>query len=196
MYLVEYVRECAHVYVYDLPQWFHVCQQTSLTKKIYTYICTCHHESSRKPQHSKWNCVGTKRPRHIHMNTPKIRILQKKFPQRQNSNSNLLINSKNTRNRSNRFRAAWYGDNSCDRNQRPPKKIADEEACSVCRHQCATRLFLFAERSTSIATAARKQPSCMPAPLWNKGRSLLRRMLHKCGNDVHIWFGAQTNDAR
>ena len=26
-----------------------------------------HHDSSRTPQHSKWNCVGTNKPRHIHM---------------------------------------------------------------------------------------------------------------------------------
>ena len=69
-------------YVYDLPQWFHVFA-TSLT---YIYIYS-YHESSRKPQHSKWNCVGTNRPQHRHMyghmvcdwtlNTPKIRIDQK-----------------------------------------------------------------------------------------------------------------------
>ena len=38
----------------------------------------CHHES-RTPQHSKWNCVGTNRPRHCHMNAPKVRIVQKKI---------------------------------------------------------------------------------------------------------------------
>ena len=34
----------------------------------------------------------------------------KKFPLRQNSNSNLLINSQNPRNRSNLFSAEWYFD--------------------------------------------------------------------------------------
>ena len=76
-------------------------------QKIEFESCKCCRESSRKPQHSKWNGVGTNRPRHIHMNTPKIRILPKKFPRRQNSNSNLLINSKKPRNLSNRFRAEW-----------------------------------------------------------------------------------------
>ena len=41
------------------------------------------------------------------LNTPKNRIIQKKS-QRRISNSNLLINSKNTRNRSNWFRAEWW----------------------------------------------------------------------------------------
>ena len=31
------------------------------------YLYMCHHESSRTPQHSKWNCVGTNRPQHKHM---------------------------------------------------------------------------------------------------------------------------------
>ena len=39
---------------------------------------------------------------------PKFRILQKNFTQRRNSNSNLLINSKRNRNRSNLFSAGWY----------------------------------------------------------------------------------------
>ena len=80
----------------------------------------CYHESSRTPQHSKWNCVGANRPQHKHIFSHmvcvielwthlKIRIVQKKsFPQRRNSNSNLLINSKNTRNRSNWCSAPWY----------------------------------------------------------------------------------------
>ena len=33
----------------------------------YIHIKTCHHESSRTPQHSKWNSVGTHRPQHMHM---------------------------------------------------------------------------------------------------------------------------------
>ena len=37
----------------------------------------CHHESSKTPQLSKSNCVGTNRPLHIDMNAPKIRIVQK-----------------------------------------------------------------------------------------------------------------------
>ena len=47
----------------------------------------CYYESSRTPQHSKWNCVGTNRPQHVHMyghivcawtlNPPKIRIVHK-----------------------------------------------------------------------------------------------------------------------
>ena len=51
--------------LHDLPQWFHVFA-TSLVN-IYIYIYTCHRESSRTPQHSKWNCVGTNRPQHRHM---------------------------------------------------------------------------------------------------------------------------------
>ena len=46
-------------------------------KYIDIFFILSYHESSRKPQHSKWNCVGTTRPRHIHMNAPKIRIVQK-----------------------------------------------------------------------------------------------------------------------
>ena len=53
---------------------------TSLTYIYILHIYICYHQSSRKPQHSKWNCVGTNKPRHIHMNTPKIRIVQKTFP--------------------------------------------------------------------------------------------------------------------
>ena len=40
---------------------------------IHTYPCTfvnintCSHESSRTPQHSKWNCVGANRPQHMQM---------------------------------------------------------------------------------------------------------------------------------
>ena len=37
--------------------------------EMYIYVIV---KPSRKPQHSKWNCVGTTRPRHIHMNAPKI----------------------------------------------------------------------------------------------------------------------------
>ena len=71
---------------------------------IYIYISS-YRESSKTPQNSKWNCVGANRPQHMHMdshivcvctlNTPKIRILQKWFPGRRKSNSNLLINSQN-----------------------------------------------------------------------------------------------------
>ena len=43
------------------------------------------------------------------LTTPKIRIVQKiKFSRRQNSNSNLLLIPKKTRNRSSRFGSAWY----------------------------------------------------------------------------------------
>ena len=38
VYLVEYVRVCAHVYVYDLPQWFHVFAASLLFIQIYIYI--------------------------------------------------------------------------------------------------------------------------------------------------------------
>ena len=85
----------AHMYMFmTFHNGFMFCA-SSLQFFKYIYIYTRHHESSRKPQHSKWNCVGTNRPRHIHMNTPKIRIVQKKIPRRRKSNSNLLINSKN-----------------------------------------------------------------------------------------------------
>ena len=55
-----------------------ICVSVSVSVSVPSTMVSCVFESSRKPQHSKWNCVGTKRPRHIHMNTPKIRILQKK----------------------------------------------------------------------------------------------------------------------
>ena len=66
------------------------------------------------------------------MNTPKIRIVKKKFPRRQNSNWNLLIHAKNTRNRSNWFRAGWC----CSlllgsiTSQHPP--VLCREKCSCC----------------------------------------------------------------
>ena len=75
VYVYESARDCARENVYDLPQWFHVILANISYR--YKHIKTCHHESSRKPQHSKWNCVGTTRPRHIHMNAPKIRIVKK-----------------------------------------------------------------------------------------------------------------------
>ena len=37
VYLVEYVRECAHLYVYDLPQWFHVFCYISPIFDIHIY---------------------------------------------------------------------------------------------------------------------------------------------------------------
>ena len=56
-----------------------------LLHHLYIYIYK--HDSSRTPQYSKWNCVGTNRPQHMHMydhivcdgtlNTPKFRIVQK-----------------------------------------------------------------------------------------------------------------------
>ena len=80
---------CVKVYVYAhmyMFSTFHNGFMSFATSLIYIYIYiytsyiylyVCYHQSSRKPQHSKWNCVGTNRQRHIHMNTPKIRILQK-----------------------------------------------------------------------------------------------------------------------
>ena len=57
-------------------------------QNVYTFFCLCIREWPRTPQHSTWNCVGENRPQHMHMyslvachctlNTPKIRILQKK----------------------------------------------------------------------------------------------------------------------
>ena len=41
---------------------------TSLLK-IYIYIYIFYRESSKTPQHSKWNCVGAKRPQHMHMHS-------------------------------------------------------------------------------------------------------------------------------
>ena len=95
VYVYESVRVCARVHVYDLPQWFHV-----FCYILHMYIC--YHESSRKPQHSKWNSLG---PKHAHStgtctatwcNDDEI------------SNSNLLINSQNHRNRSDWFSTEWY----------------------------------------------------------------------------------------
>ena len=56
VYVFECVSVCAHVYVYDLPQWFHVTLANISYR--YEHIKTCHHESSRTPQHSKWKSVG------------------------------------------------------------------------------------------------------------------------------------------
>ena len=78
--------KCVKVYVYAHMYMFSTFHNGFMSfcyiSYIYihlTYIYICYHQSSRKPPHSKWNCVGTNRPRHIHMNTPKIRILQKNF---------------------------------------------------------------------------------------------------------------------
>ena len=67
------------------PVTFHNGFMFFATSLAYMY----YRESSRTPQHSKWNCVGTKRPQHKHMyghivcdstlNTPIIRIVQKKI---------------------------------------------------------------------------------------------------------------------
>ena len=62
--------------------------------------------------------MGTKSPRHIHMNTPKIRILQKN--NFRDDKIRMLINSKTPRNRSNLFPGAWY----CPRHHRAPKRQA------------------------------------------------------------------------
>ena len=67
VYVYVFVFVCVCVYVYDLPQWFHVCA----TSLIYIYIILkINHESSRTPQHSNWNSVGTHRPQHMHMYSP------------------------------------------------------------------------------------------------------------------------------
>ena len=54
---------------------------------LHIYLRVIMNQSSRTPQHSKWNCVGTNRPQHMHiyshivcdwtLNTPKFRIVQK-----------------------------------------------------------------------------------------------------------------------
>ena len=85
---------------------------------IYIYIYLSYHESSRTPQHSEWNCLGTDRPQHVHMyghcvwlnfeHTKNSNRSKKKFPRRRKSNSNLPINSKIPRNRSNWFGREWY----------------------------------------------------------------------------------------
>ena len=70
---------------------------------IYIYIY-CHHESSRTPQHSKWNCVGTNthahaQPRCMSLNFEHTKNSNRseKIPRRRKSNSNLLIISQNPR---------------------------------------------------------------------------------------------------
>ena len=105
--------------VYDLPQWFHVFLLHLLHIYIYIYIFLKkkYHESSRTPQHSEWNCVGTNRPQHRHMyghcvwlnfEHTKNSNRSKKNSRRRKSNSNLPINSKNPRNRSKLFGPEWY----------------------------------------------------------------------------------------
>ena len=70
------------------------CLKTRLTDEppcIFAYIC--YRESSKTPQHSKWNCVGANRPQHmLHVVHQKFESFKKKS--RRKSNSNLLINSK------------------------------------------------------------------------------------------------------
>ena len=51
VYVFESVSVCAHENVNDLPQWFHVILANISYR--YKHIKTCHHESSRTPQHSK-----------------------------------------------------------------------------------------------------------------------------------------------
>ena len=63
------ITECIHVFVHVKIQ-MHIHIQIhirirshisiSIDMCIYTYM-------SRTPQHSKWNCVGTNRPQHMHM---------------------------------------------------------------------------------------------------------------------------------
>ena len=90
MYMYMYMCNCkckckcvkmymyAHMYMFStFHNGFMSFCYISYTYIHLTYIYICYHQSSRKPQHSKWNCVGTNKPRHIHMNTPKIRILRK-----------------------------------------------------------------------------------------------------------------------
>ena len=71
-----------------------------------------------RAQHSNWNSVGTNRPQHRHMyghivcdwtcsTHQKIDSFQKKNLQRRKSNSNLQVNSKDTRNRSIGFGPNW-----------------------------------------------------------------------------------------
>ena len=83
---------------------------------INKYIC--YHESSRTPQHSKMELCGCKQATaqaHVHPHCVCLNLEHTKnsnrsenFPQRRKSNSNLLLNSTTSRNRSNLFRVAWY----------------------------------------------------------------------------------------
>ena len=63
MWMKVYVY--AHMYVFKTFHNGWMLCATSLTY-IYIYIYLSYHESSRTPQHSKWNCVGTNRPQHKH----------------------------------------------------------------------------------------------------------------------------------
>ena len=56
--------QCFHVFCYILINILFMFFVTSLT---YVYIYICYRESSKTPQHSKWNCVGANRPQHRHM---------------------------------------------------------------------------------------------------------------------------------
>ena len=44
----------------------HICT-FSVKKHMSIYLYTCHHESSKTQQHSKWKSVGKNRPQHMHM---------------------------------------------------------------------------------------------------------------------------------
>ena len=61
VYLVEYVRECAHVYVYDLPQWFHVLRYiifSILFRYIYIHVIMNRHGSHNIRNGIAWAQTG------------------------------------------------------------------------------------------------------------------------------------------
>ena len=60
VYVSLYVYVYAYVYVY-------VTFHNGLFSASSYIQYLCNHESSRTPQHSEWNCVGTDRPQHMHM---------------------------------------------------------------------------------------------------------------------------------
>ena len=58
----------AYVYVYECVRVLFMTFHNSFMFLLHlAYIYFFYHQSSRTPQHSEWNCVGTDRPQHMHM---------------------------------------------------------------------------------------------------------------------------------
>ena len=125
MYMCKCKCKCVKVYVYAHMYMFSTFHNEFMSfchiSYIYTYIYTsCIYKyilSSivKEVTTFQMELRGHKQATtHSHEHTKNSNPSKKKFSHRQNSNSNLLINFKNPRNRSNWFRAAWYVQDLCD----------------------------------------------------------------------------------
>ena len=54
----------------------HIHIRSHISQKMHTYTYMCHHESSRTPQHSNWNCESTNRPQHMHMEGHMVCVIE------------------------------------------------------------------------------------------------------------------------